>query len=478
MADVRVFLFRSSNETCRSATGALPNHWVYWREGKEDTRILHSDSKAMLTQLKQGGDPRKPADYCVPFRARIGAAAFVFVRPDKLDPTLPGEHTERELTVHLLQREELSFRVAPGDSCVIRLLSPLRNQGGKEGARGDDASRTAADAGAPEPDKTAAIFVKTVVNRIKPAIQTIKSARGRPGVLACASRVKGEPPPCKFALTFDDGPNPKTTPMVLDVLKAFKAPALFFVLGDRFDYSDRSDLSMRWGKYINRFKARYPTTEPFNKPNDRATNAAIVTRMMNEGHQIGLHMYWHAPHTLMQKEAGAPGLMFDGAVASLIRAEEAVCAFLASLPKSERCDARRFLRNLVRLPYGDGSRDNDMLSAIHKSDYRHVYWDYDTADWDVEAHPWRREYLAENLMNDACARAEHNQLGGVALFHDVRTSTAERLEEWLKKLRQAGHEFVSIDEVVASSTSFSQTKLGFVDPWTRKKVFSLHETTK
>jgi len=32
-------------------------------------------------------------------------------------------------------------------------------------------------------------------------------------------------------LTFDDGPSPKTTPMVLEILKKYNVPATFFVLG-------------------------------------------------------------------------------------------------------------------------------------------------------------------------------------------------------------------------------------------------------
>src|SRR5687768_5518441 len=37
----------------------------------------------------------------------------------------------------------------------------------------------------------------------------------------------------KVALTFDDGPSPLTTPLVLDVLKQRGARATFFVLGSR-----------------------------------------------------------------------------------------------------------------------------------------------------------------------------------------------------------------------------------------------------
>ncbi|HUS26293.1 MAG TPA: polysaccharide deacetylase family protein [Nevskiaceae bacterium] len=38
--------------------------------------------------------------------------------------------------------------------------------------------------------------------------------------------------PC-LALTFDDGPNPVTTPQILDILEAYDARATFFVIGSR-----------------------------------------------------------------------------------------------------------------------------------------------------------------------------------------------------------------------------------------------------
>ena len=35
----------------------------------------------------------------------------------------------------------------------------------------------------------------------------------------------------KVAISFDDGPDPKFTPLILDVLKKEKAPAAFFLIG-------------------------------------------------------------------------------------------------------------------------------------------------------------------------------------------------------------------------------------------------------
>lgn len=60
------------------------------------------------------------------------------------------------------------------------------------------------------------------------------------------------------ALTFDDGPNPDSTPKILDILKAHDVQASFFVVG----------------KYVE----KYPE---------------IVRRTHNEGHDIGNHTFDH-----------------------------------------------------------------------------------------------------------------------------------------------------------------------------------------
>ena len=65
-------------------------------------------------------------------------------------------------------------------------------------------------------------------------------------------------PGAEVSITFDDGPNPVATPVILDVLRREGVHATFFVLGRHAD---------RW--------------------------PALVKRMADEGHQIGNHGYFH-----------------------------------------------------------------------------------------------------------------------------------------------------------------------------------------
>ena len=60
------------------------------------------------------------------------------------------------------------------------------------------------------------------------------------------------------SITFDDGPNPDATPLILDTLRREGVQATFFVLGRHAD---------RWPDHVKRMAA--------------------------EGHQLGNHGYWH-----------------------------------------------------------------------------------------------------------------------------------------------------------------------------------------
>ena len=65
-------------------------------------------------------------------------------------------------------------------------------------------------------------------------------------------------PSKKLALTFDDGPNPETTPHVLDVLRKYHIHATFFLIGENI-----------------------------------AGNETIVKRILREGHLVGNHSFTH-----------------------------------------------------------------------------------------------------------------------------------------------------------------------------------------
>jgi peptidoglycan/xylan/chitin deacetylase (PgdA/CDA1 family) len=70
------------------------------------------------------------------------------------------------------------------------------------------------------------------------------------------------------ALTFDDGPDPRFTPHILEILRSYQAYATFFVVGKR--------------------AAQFPE---------------LIRMMVAAGHEIGNHTYSHRPLWLLGPEA-------------------------------------------------------------------------------------------------------------------------------------------------------------------------------
>ncbi len=70
--------------------------------------------------------------------------------------------------------------------------------------------------------------------------------------------VRGDPRSPTIFLTFDDGPHPEVTPLVLDVLSRYGAKATFFVIGQQV-----------------------------------ATHPELVRRVADEGHTLGHHTFFH-----------------------------------------------------------------------------------------------------------------------------------------------------------------------------------------
>ncbi len=74
----------------------------------------------------------------------------------------------------------------------------------------------------------------------------------------CVAVRRGKTGKKRIALTFDDGPDSKATPVLLDLLKKYKAHATFFCVGERAE-----------------------------------ANRAIIKRIVEEGHTLGNHSHAH-----------------------------------------------------------------------------------------------------------------------------------------------------------------------------------------
>ncbi|MEI8340042.1 MAG: polysaccharide deacetylase family protein [Verrucomicrobiota bacterium] len=127
-----------------------------------------------------------------------------------------------------------------------------------------------------------------------------------------------------IAMTFDDGPDPKLTPKLLDLLKAKGIKATFFVVGQN--------------------ASEYPD---------------VLKRAVAEGHEIGNHS-WSHPNF---------GKMSDGGVSNeLQKTQDAITQATGIKPK------------LLRPPYGSITKHE--REWIHdKFGYKIILWDVDPLDW-------------------------------------------------------------------------------------------------
>ncbi|HTJ46189.1 MAG TPA: polysaccharide deacetylase family protein [Kofleriaceae bacterium] len=127
----------------------------------------------------------------------------------------------------------------------------------------------------------------------------------------------------RVALTFDDGPDPIRTPMLLDALASEGVKATFFLVGKAVD-----------------------------------ANPALARRIAREGHELGNHTYRH-PYLPLARSRDV--------VRELMQTDRAIAAATGTIP------------SLARPPYGGRSPGN--VRAIEKTNKRVVLWDVNSFDW-------------------------------------------------------------------------------------------------
>ena len=167
----------------------------------------------------------------------------------------------------------------------------------------------------------------------------------------------------EIALTFDDGPHPYYTPIILDILEEYGISATFFTVGENIEY--------------------YPST---------------AERLLSSGHEIENHTFTHA-------SIGKTN--YVDICREIEQCEDAVAS------ASER--KTKFLRP------PQGQMSDTVKQVIRDLDYRVVLWDVDTRDW---AHTSPKA-ISENVLSVVTAGdiiLMHDFIG-----HDSPTPEALRL---------------------------------------------------
>jgi peptidoglycan-N-acetylglucosamine deacetylase len=202
----------------------------------------------------------------------------------------------------------------------------------------------------------------------------------------------------RVVLTFDDGPNPATTPKVIEVLEKHRAPAAFFTNGSRY--------SSPAAKQIAKQIADHPD---------------FILANHSQTHK-----------NLAQQTASV--------VASEISRTDALIREAGETPR------------YFRFPFGS-STCNTMRQA---RDQRYIVtgWHVDSADWCFASgngvcRPQTFRYVPDemrNSMQDYVMSQVRRQNGGIVLFHDVHAITANQLDAILTALETEGYTFARLDD--------------------------------
>ena len=195
----------------------------------------------------------------------------------------------------------------------------------------------------------------------------------------------------RIALTFDDGPDPSTTPAILDVLRDYHLKATFFVIGARAE--------------------QHPE---------------LLRRIVSEGHALGNHTYYHRDLTKL-----TPELM-------LRELQDTQAAIDDALGGHSRV-------TLFRPPCGSPyNTEMDKLpvfqEAMRQQQMYPVMWTIDSHDWALENQP---ESIVDNLVQST------PEGGGIVLLHDTQPQTVEALPKIIDRYGAANFEFAGVRDLLA-----------------------------
>ncbi len=187
-----------------------------------------------------------------------------------------------------------------------------------------------------------------------------------------------------IALTIDDGPDPITTPEILGVLSQFNAKATFFLVTNRIN-----------------------------------GNEEIVSRIVEEGHEIGNHLTRH--------DQASIGLLDKEFETEFVEADSIL---------SRYSDINWFRP-------GSGWYDQQMISTINEAGYKCALGSVYPFDPFI---PWVWFHVKHIFSNI--------KPGSIIILHDGEAKgqrTANTLNEILPVLKQKGFELVTLSELYESA---------------------------
>jgi peptidoglycan/xylan/chitin deacetylase (PgdA/CDA1 family) len=193
----------------------------------------------------------------------------------------------------------------------------------------------------------------------------------------------------EIAFTFDDGPDPKYTPQLLDLLKKHNVKATFFVLGQKAEL-----------------------------------NPDIIKRIHDEGHQIGIHNYIHASNWLM-----TPWTIKKD---HLIKSADIIEAITGDRP------------TYYRPPWGILNLGDFFL----KKQYHIVFWSLMAYDWRSHVSKKKLKNKLLGKITDGSVILLHDSGETFGADHDAPFYMLEALDHVLEDVARRGLHCMRIDEMM------------------------------
>jgi cellulose synthase/poly-beta-1,6-N-acetylglucosamine synthase-like glycosyltransferase/peptidoglycan/xylan/chitin deacetylase (PgdA/CDA1 family)/spore germination protein YaaH len=236
--------------------------------------------------------------------------------------------------------------------------------------------------------------------------------------------------PGLVALTFDDGPDPRWTPRILDILKTKQVPATFFIVGE-----------------------------------NALTERGLLERMIHEGHEVGSHTYTH------------PNLSTAGRTQTLFELNATQRLFEAFTGRQLK---------LFRAPFfGDAEPTTaDEVLPVWEAQNR----GYLSVGLHVDSEDWQRPG-AQAIVNNVMARilsapatcdsqSDAQCSRNVVLLHDSggdRSQTVAALPVIIDSLRARGYRFVPVSELAGLSENQAMPALSSADRMAARTDLALFE---
>ncbi len=187
-----------------------------------------------------------------------------------------------------------------------------------------------------------------------------------------------------IALTFDDGPHPRYTPKILEILKENDAKATFFVLGKHVEF--------------------YPEA---------------LKKIQKEGHEIGNHTFSHIDvKTASQKKIREE---FE-------KTQQAIFSVIGIRP------------NLFRPPFG--FHNKKVIETVKEHNCKIILWSthQDSKDWSNPG--------VKKIVNTILKETKNGDIILLHDYVEGPSQTAEALKIILPELKKRGYKFVTISSLI------------------------------